>query len=79
MVQWNLPIPEDTQRSVRDLLSRRGSDNEDAFAAFVDQALRTEVLRQTIADIRERNNDLSHQDASQLAEEAVARTRANHT
>ena len=78
MAQWKLHIPEATQRSVRNLLSRRGSDSEEDLVAFVDRALRTEVLRQTIADIRERNEDLSQREATHLAEEAVARTRADH-
>jgi hypothetical protein len=78
MVQWNLFIPEKTDRAVRDFLERdRGGQGD--ISAFVDEAVRREILRRTVNAIQEQNTDLNEQEAGELAEEAVAWARMNHS
>jgi hypothetical protein len=78
MVQWNLFIPEKTDRAVRDFLERDRGGQVD-ISAFVDEAVRREILRRTVNAIQEQNTDLNEQEAGELAEEAVAWARMNHS
>lgn len=75
MTRWNLSIQEETDRLVRVFLARTGLKKGD-LSAFVDTACRGEVLRRTVAEIQRQNADLSAEEAMQLANEAVAATRA---
>jgi len=76
MTRWNLSIPEETDRIVRSYLARIGLRKGD-LSKFVDTAVRGEVLRRTVKDVRARNADLTEEQATELAAEAVAWTRAN--
>ena len=76
MTRWNLTVPDNTDRSVRTFLARRGLKKGD-LSKFVDDAVRSEVLRQTVHEIQEQNADLTPEDAQNLANEAVAWSRAN--
>jgi len=76
MTQWNLVIPEETDRSVRTYLARAGGDNTD-LATYVDRAVRQAVFWDTVEGIRVRNQGLSPEEAQALADEAVAEIRAN--
>jgi hypothetical protein len=71
MARWNLVIPEETDRSVRLYLARTGGKKGD-LSKFVEEVVRGEILRQTIAEIRERNRGLTAEEAQALADEAVA-------
>ncbi len=75
MSRWNLSIPEETDRAVRSFLARRGGKKGD-LSKFANDAVRREILRQTVADIQEQNADLGEKEAANLASEAVKRTRA---
>lgn len=76
MSQWNLVIPEETDRSVRAYLARVGGDKAD-LSAYVDHAVRQALFWDTVENIQERNRDLSPEEAQALADEAVAETRAH--
>lgn len=78
MVKWQLLISDETDRSVRKFLASIGGNSGD-LSSFVDEAVRREMLRQTIRSIREDNKDLSPEEAQELADEAVAWARANRT
>ncbi|QPJ64531.1 MAG: methionine repressor-like protein [Candidatus Nitrohelix vancouverensis] len=78
MTRWNLSIPEETDRAVRSFLARRGGKKGD-LSKFANDAVRKEILRQTVMDIQEQNADLSEQEAVDLAQEAVAWTRAHRS
>ena len=47
------------------------------LSKFVDDAVRREVLRQTVKEIQAQNADLTADEAQELADEAVAWARAN--
>lgn len=76
MTRWNLSIPEETDRSVRSFLARKGGKKGD-LSKFANDAMRREILRQTVLDIQEQNADLGEKEARKLAEEAVTWVRAN--
>lgn len=76
MAQWNLVIPEETDRSVRHFLARACGEEAD-LSVYVDHAVRQALFWDTIDSIQDRNKDLSPEDAEALADEAVAEIRAN--
>jgi len=76
MTRWNLSIRDETDRQVRVFLARTGLKKGD-LSAFVEDAVRGEVLRRTVLQIHQRNADLGAEEALKLAEEAVAWARAH--
>lgn len=78
MTRWHLVISEQTDRSVRSYLARTGGRKGDR-SRFVDRAVRSQILRETVEPVWERNKNLSAQQAQSLADEAVAWARANRS
>ena len=78
MTRWNLVIPDETDRSVRQYLARNGGKKGD-LSKFVDQAVRKAIFWETVEALQERNKDLSPDEAQALADEAVAWARANRS
>ena len=78
MTRWNLSIPEETDRAVRSFLARKGGKKGD-LSKFANDAVRREILRQTVVDIQEQNADLGEKAATNLANEAVAWARAHRS
>ncbi|MDH5762379.1 MAG: ribbon-helix-helix domain-containing protein [Nitrospinota bacterium] len=76
MTRWNLSIPEETDRAVRSFLARKGGKKGD-LSKFANDAMRREILRQTVLDLQEQNADLGEEEAKKLADEAVTWVRAN--
>lgn len=74
--RWHLNVPDETDRDVRMLLARRGFKKGD-LSKFVIDAVRREVLREAVDDVRSRFENLSAEQAEALANEAVAWARAN--
>ena len=70
MTRWDLSIPDSTDRIVRRQLARSGAGDEE-LSRFVDEAVRREVLRRTISEIRSRSTDIGAEEVARLAEEAV--------
>lgn len=75
--RWQVHISEETDRAVRMHLARTGGKKGD-LSKFVDEAVRSEILRRTVREIQDRNTDLTEQQAVELANEAVAWARADH-
>ncbi len=75
MTRWNLVISEETDRSVRTFLAQTGGKKGD-LSKFVEDTVRRELLRQNLKQIRERNSDLTAEQAQQLADDAVDWARA---
>ncbi len=76
MTRWNLSIPEETDRIVRSHLARIGMKKGD-LSKFVEEAVRGEVLRRTVQEVQAQNADLTEGQAMDLANEAVAWSRAH--
>ncbi|PIP72117.1 MAG: methionine repressor-like protein [Nitrospinae bacterium CG22_combo_CG10-13_8_21_14_all_47_10] len=78
MTRWNLSIPEETDRAVRSFLARKGGKKGD-LSKFANDAVRREILRQTVVDIQKQNADLGEKETVSLANEAVAWARAHRS
>ncbi len=78
MTRWNLSIPEETDRAVRSFLARRGGKKGD-LSRFANDAVRREILRQTVQEAQEQNADVSEKEAASLANEAVTWARARRS
>ncbi len=76
MTRWNLSIPDETDRAVRSFLARKGGKKGD-LSKFANDAVRREILRQTVMDMQEQNSDLTEKEAKNLANEAVTWARAH--
>ena len=76
MTRRSLVIADDTDRRVRSYPARTGGKRGD-LSRFVDRAVRQAIFWETVESIRERNRYLSGEDAQLLADEAVARARAD--
>ena len=74
--RWQLNVPDETDRDVRMLLARRGFKKGD-LSKFVIDAVRREVLREAVEDIRTRFDNLTPEQAEALADDAIAWARAN--
>lgn len=76
MVRWNLDIPEETDRNVREYLNQiQGGKNN--LSRFVDQAVNQVMLMSSVEALWERNKDLSPEAAQKLADAAVDEVRAH--
>ena len=69
MANWI--ISDETDKAVREYLYQTGSTESD-LSKFVDQAVRSKILRDTIKEIQIQNADLSEEEAMKLANKAVA-------
>ena len=73
MTRWTVDVSDDLDRRVRSYLDEHGED----LSTYVNETIRRRLLRQTIHEIRERNKDLTPEQAEALADEAVDWARAN--
>ena len=78
MTRWDIVIPEDTDRAVRDHLSRTRNNQVD-LSSFVDRAVRQAVFWDTVESIWERNRQVSPEQAQAVADGAVAEVRARRS
>lgn len=76
MANWI--ISDETDQAVRSYLSSMGGTDSD-LSAFVDQAVRSRILRETVREVQSQNAELSEQEAMKLANEAVAWARENRS
>jgi len=75
MSQWNVTIPDQTDRLVRSHLERRGLKEGD-LSQFVDVALRRAVFWETVDAAHERNREVPAQEIDEAVNRAVDETRA---
>ncbi|MDE0001467.1 MAG: methionine repressor-like protein [Rhodospirillaceae bacterium] len=75
-VRWSLVVSDATDRSLRSYLARTGGRKGD-LSRFVDRAVRQAIFWESLDSVRERNRHLSAADAQALADDAVARARAD--
>ena len=75
MSRWNLVISDETNRSVRSHLARRGGKKGD-LSLFVDRAVRQAVFWETLDSVWQANEGVSPEQAQQIADSAVAESRA---
>lgn len=71
MTRWSLSVPESTDRLVRVFLARTGMKKGD-LSTFVEEAVQAEVLRRSAKQLQERDPNLDHEEALELAENLAA-------
>jgi hypothetical protein len=78
MMQWNIVIPEQTDRAVRRYLADTGGKKGD-LSRFVDEAVRRRVFELTVARIKDRNAQSDQTNLMALIEEETAAARADRS
>lgn len=72
--RWTVKVSKETDVAVRSYLAEHGGKKGD-LSKFIERAVRKEVLRATMRDIRKRNSDLSDEEIQTLVDEEVAAVR----
>lgn len=70
LTRWNLKVSRETDIALRTLLATRGGKKGD-MSRFVENAVKREVLNQTIEDIRARNADIDGAEIERLINEEL--------
>jgi hypothetical protein len=78
MTRWTLSIPDETDRSVRIYLARKGLKKGD-LSRFVDEAVRRQVFSLVVKDVKERNADADPDALNKLIDEALEQARADRS
>lgn len=71
MTRWNLSIPDETDRLVRSHLARNGMKKGD-LSNFVEDAVRSAVLREAARELQTENPDASHAQLQQALQRLIA-------
>ena len=77
MVRWNIIIPEETDRIVRDFLARNGNKKGD-LSRVVDEAVRRRVFDLTVQQVKDRNAGHDQQEILELVDDEVDAVREGH-
>jgi hypothetical protein len=71
MPKWNVTIQDETDRMVRVFLARAGLKKGD-LSAFVEGAVRAEILRRQAKELQEKDPKLGDEEARELARNLAA-------
>ena len=74
--RWTIVIDRQTDIDVRMRLAERGMKKGD-LSKFVQEAVKWQLLKESIADIREGFSDMDSDAIEELVNEAIAAVRAN--
>lgn len=73
-IRWTVMVSQETDRSLRSFLAEHGMRDDD-LSKFVERAVQKEILKQTAADVKQRNADLAG-DLQALIDKTVAAVRS---
>ncbi len=74
MTRWTVSVSRETDVAVRSLLAQRGMKKGD-LSKFIEDAVKWRLFDQTLAEVREKFDDLPPEQLDTLIDEAVAATR----
>ena len=74
-IRWTVKVSRDTDIALRSYLAQRGL-RKGELSKFVERAVRKEVLAQTAAALKARNQDVPYARLQAIVDEAVARIRS---
>lgn len=74
-IRWTVTVSKETDRSLRSFLAEHGMRDDD-LSKFVERAVQKEILKQTAADVKQRNADLAGDDLQALIDKTVAAVRS---
>src|SRR5437773_1031121 len=73
-IRWTDKVSPETDRSLRSYLGQHGMKKGD-LSKFIERAVQKEILTQTVAEVKQRNADLTGEQLQALIDEAVAAVR----
>jgi len=73
--RWTVKVSRDTDIALRSYLAQRGL-RKGELSKFVERAVRKEVLAQTTAALKARNQDLPYSRLQAIVDEALVRIRS---
>lgn len=73
-IRWTVKVSKDTDIALRSFLAQRGLRKGD-LSKFIERAVRKEVLAQTTAALKARNQDVPYARLQAIVDEAVAKVR----
>ena len=76
LTRWSLKVSRETDIALRTLLATRGGKKGD-MSRFVEDAVKREVLRETIRDIQARNVDADPAELERLIDEEISGVRSS--
>lgn len=74
-IRWTVKVSRDTDVALRSFLAQRGLRRGE-MSKFVERAVRKEVLAQTAAVVKARNQDVSYTRLQAIIDESVAQVRS---
>ena len=74
-IRWTVKVSRDTDISLRSFLAQRGLKKGE-LSRFIERAVRKEVLAQTAAALKARNQDLPYARLQAIIDESIARVRS---
>lgn len=74
-IRWTVKVSRDTDTALRTFLAQRGL-RKGELSKFVERAVRKEVLAQTAAALKARNQDVPYARLQAIIDEALARVRS---
>lgn len=72
--RWSVVVPKDLDRDLRVFLAENGMKKGD-LSKYIEESVRWNLLRETVAEVRRGFEDLSAEDAQALVDEACAAVR----
>jgi hypothetical protein len=73
-IRWTVKVSRDTDVALRSFLAQRGLKKGE-LSRFIERAVRKEVLAQTAAALKARNQDLPYARLQAIIDESIARVR----
>jgi hypothetical protein len=73
-IRWTVKVSRDTDIALRSFLAQRGLKKGE-LSKFVERAVRKEVLAQTAAALKARNQDVPYSRLQTIVDDAVAKIR----
>jgi uncharacterized SAM-dependent methyltransferase len=74
-IRWTIKVSRDTDIALRSYLAQRGL-RKGELSRFVERAVRKEVLAQTVAALKARNQDVPYVRLQAIVDEALAQVRS---
>ncbi len=74
-IRWTVKVSRDTDIALRSYLAQRGL-RKGELSRFVERAVRKEVLAQTVAALKARNQDVPYVRLQAIVDEALAQVRS---
>ena len=74
LARWNLKVSRETDVALRTLLATRGGRKGD-LSRFVEEAVKSEVLREMVCDIQARNAGIPQEEIEQIIDDELREVR----